>query len=33
MDEACIDGAVVVAGVGRLGRGLSSEAYGLIIFS
>ena len=32
-DEACIDGAVVVARVGRLGRGSSFKACGLIAFS
>ena len=33
VDIACTDGAVVVARVGRLGRGLSFKAYGLITFS
>ena len=32
-DRAYIDGAVVVARVGRLGRGLSFKAYRLITFS
>ena len=32
-DGACADGACIVAGVGRLGRGSSFEACGLIAFS
>ena len=32
VDRTCVDKAVVVAGVGRLGRGLSFEACGLIAF-